>query len=83
MSMVARTGWKDVQPRSRLALSTAFALPFAFSLARRIDSSIVLRTSPAFLARSRDFCRRSWSSEWSDSSSSTGGTVSAWLLKSG
>lgn len=82
MSFVARTWSKDVRPFSRLTLSIAFAFPFAFSFARRMDSPIVLRSSLAFLARSRVFCRRSSSSEWSDSSSSTGGTVSDWFLKS-
>lgn len=60
----------------------AFALPLAFSFALRMDSSIDLRSSPAFFARSSDLCRRSWSSEWSASSSSIGGTASDWFLKS-
>lgn len=72
-----------VQSRSLLTLSIALALPFSFSFIRRMDSSIVLRSSPAFLALANVFCLRSLSSLCRDSSSSVGGTTSVGLVNRG
>lgn len=74
-----------IQSRSRLIFSvaTAFALPFSLSFMRRMDSSIVFKSSPAFLARSIVFNLRSLSSAWSCSKSSVGGIVSGTFFNKG
>jgi hypothetical protein len=70
----------DLQSRSLLTLSTAFPFPFSLSFIRRMESSIALKSSPAFFARSSDFCLSSLSSSCSNLSSSVGGTASGWFL---
>lgn len=74
---------KHAQALSFLAFSTALALPFSFSFIRRMDSSIALRSLPAFFARSYAFCWRSLSSAWRASRSSMGGMASGGSLKRG
>ena len=74
---------KHAQALSFLAFSTALALPFSFSFIRRMDSSIVLRSLPAFLARSYAFCWSVLSSAWRASRSSMGGIASGGSLMRG
>lgn len=76
-----KCGWLHAQARSLSAFCIALALPFSFSLRRRMDSSIVRMSSPAFLASSKLLTLYAVSSAWSISSSSVGGTVSGGLLK--
>lgn len=56
------------------------SFPFSLSFIRRMDSSIFLRSSPAFLALSIARCRSIFSSECIRSSSSTDGTASEVFL---
>lgn len=74
---------KHAQALAFLALSTALAFPFSFSFIRRMDSSIALRSLPAFFARSYAFCWRSLSSACRASRSSMGGMASGGSLMRG
>ena len=65
---------------SLFIFSTTFALPFSLSFIFLIDSSIVRRSSSAFLARSKVSWRSLLRSAWSASSSSVGGTASGVIL---
>ena len=70
----------DVQSRSRFILSADLSFPFSLSLIRRMESSIFLRSSPAFLALSIAICRSIFKSDCIRSSSSTDGTASGVFL---
>ena len=73
----------NIQSRSRFTLSTALDLPFSFSVIRRIDSSIVLRSMLAFRRLSNTRCLAAISSDCSCSSSSMLGTESGGFLTRG